>query len=140
VSSNHTTTRDASAGHEEIDVTGASDSLQRYRIIDVREPHEYDGELGHIAGSRLVPLGELIERLDAGHSPHDVLGIEAETDGALAALLIVCRSGGRSGKACVRLVEAGLSGVVNLAGGMLEWNRAGLPVHRATADHPEQTG
>jgi len=44
--------------------------------------------------------------------------------------LLVCRSGNRSGKACDLLAKHGLAGGTNLAGGMIEWNRRGLPVVR----------
>jgi rhodanese-related sulfurtransferase len=45
-------------------------------------------------------------------------------------LLLVCRSGGRSGQVAQALARAGFSKVMNLAGGMVAWNAAGLPVER----------
>jgi len=122
--------------HEEITVLEASRGLARYRIVDVRQPEEFTGELGHIAGSLLLPLGELIERLERGHEPGDVFA--SDTD---EAYLLVCRSGNRSGQACARLAEAGVPRVLNLLGGMLEWNRLGLPVVRLAEDvDAERTG
>lgn len=88
----------------------------RARFIDVREPDEFTGELGHIAGSELVPLGGL-ERAARGWS-HD------------QRLVIVCRSGARSGRAASHLVAVGFRDVINLAGGMIGWNQAGLPIER----------
>jgi rhodanese-related sulfurtransferase len=91
--------------------------LADYQIVDVREPAEWDGELGRIPGSILIPLGELEQRLG-----------ELQRAGAL---LLVCRSGNRSGKACARLLELGFEAPTNLAGGMIAWNEAGLAVERA---------
>lgn len=85
-------------------------------LIDVREAEEYRGELGHIAGSRLVPLREFSERA-----------------GELAMLkdrqiVTVCRVGMRSATAAAILTGLGCEQVWNLKGGMLEWNDARLPV------------
>ena len=85
-------------------------------LIDVRDDDEYRGELGHIAGSRLVPLREFSERA-----------------GELAMLkdhqiVTVCRVGMRSATAAAILTGLGCDQVWNLKGGMLEWNDARLPV------------
>jgi rhodanese-related sulfurtransferase len=45
-------------------------------------------------------------------------------------IVVVCRAGARSATAAVILREAGFARVRNLAGGMLAWARAGLPVQR----------
>jgi sulfur dioxygenase len=84
--------------------------LGRFRLIDVRDAEEYDGELGHIVGSELVPLATIAEY--AGNWP--------TTD----PMLLVCRSGVRAEKACNVLRERGFVNVTNLAGGMLAWNDA----------------
>jgi len=87
------------------------------RLIDVREPGEFDAELGHIPGAELVPLAA-------------VEGAAATWDhGTL--LVMVCRSGARSGRAALALVRQGFQRVVNLDGGMIAYNAAGLPVVRA---------
>ncbi|HNN90922.1 MAG TPA: rhodanese-like domain-containing protein [Pseudomonadota bacterium] len=83
------------------------------RMIDVREPHEFTGELGHIPGAELVPLATVATAAAAWDRQAD--------------LLIVCRSGGRSGRAAQQLVALGFRRVMNLAGGMLAYNQAGLP-------------
>ncbi|MCL4228846.1 MAG: rhodanese-like domain-containing protein [Myxococcales bacterium] len=85
-------------------------------MIDVREPHEFTGELGHVAGSKLVPLATLLDAARAW--PRD------------EELVLVCRSGNRSGRAAQALAGAGFTRLYNLAGGMLAWNAAGLPVER----------
>lgn len=118
--------------YREIDVREAHRDLDRYHVVDVRQPEEYVGELGHIAGSRLVPLGELVERLEGGRPADEVVSGDVSRP-----WLLVCRSGNRSGQACARLLEAGVTEVVNLVGGMLEWGRAGLPVRRGPASEAE---
>ena len=85
--------------------------LAAFRILDVRQPDEFHGELGHLPGAELVPLDRLEGRLQA---------LEADEP-----VLVVCRSGARSSMACARLSAAGLSVVYNLAGGMLGWNAQG---------------
>jgi sulfur dioxygenase len=87
-------------------------------LIDVREEDEYRGELGHIAGARLIPLRELPERLDelANAKGRDVVAI--------------CRVGVRSATAAAILTGLGFEHVWNLKGGMLEWKDAQFPVER----------
>jgi rhodanese-related sulfurtransferase len=43
-------------------------------------------------------------------------------------LLLVCRSGGRSGRATAQLAQMGFTDVTNMAGGMLAWAASGLPM------------
>ena len=85
-------------------------------LLDVREPEEFVGELGHIAGSILVPLDMLERRLPklAGYHDRDVV--------------VVCRVGARSATAGAILERAGFHSVYNLEGGMLAWLAAQLPV------------
>lgn len=100
----------------EIDVDAARERLGDFRIVDVREPAEFEGPLGHIAGAELIPLGSV-----ADAAPQLREG---------KPLLVVCRSGNRSGKACARLAELGVLAPTNLAGGMIAWNREELPAER----------
>jgi len=83
------------------------------RLIDVRTPSEY-GEI-HIGGSILMPL----DRLDPGqiHGP----------------VVLVCRSGKRAEQARQKLAAAGCADLAVLEGGVLGWERAGLPVKRGKA-------
>lgn len=83
-------------------------------VIDVREPDEYRGELGHVAGAVLIPLESL--QAAAHGLPRD------------RAFVMVCRSGGRSGRAALDLVAMGFPRAASLAGGMVEWNAKNLPV------------
>jgi glyoxylase-like metal-dependent hydrolase (beta-lactamase superfamily II)/rhodanese-related sulfurtransferase len=87
-------------------------------LLDVREPEEFVGELGHVEGALLVPLDALERRLPklAGYVDRDVI--------------VVCRAGARSASAGAILRRAGFQHVINLQGGMLAWVEAGLPVQR----------
>ncbi|MCB0419665.1 MAG: rhodanese-like domain-containing protein [Bdellovibrionales bacterium] len=85
-------------------------------LIDVRQPDEYTGELGHIPNSKLVPLGVFPQHL-------------GEFTGEKTVVL-VCRSGNRSAQAAAFAKENGISKVVNMAGGMMAWNEHGLEVSR----------
>jgi len=85
-------------------------------LVDVREPHEFSGELGHVPGAILVPLATLIDAA-ASWDP-------------LREIVLVCRSGARSTHAAMELVKRGFRNVYNLRGGMLAWNEARLPVER----------
>jgi hydroxyacylglutathione hydrolase len=86
------------------------------RLLDVREPHEFVSELGHVQGSELVPLGSLPAQL-------------ARFSGETREIIIICRSGMRAGQAADFLAKQGLKARV-LAGGMLAWNQAQLPISR----------
>jgi rhodanese-related sulfurtransferase len=99
--------------HELNDRLAASEALL---LIDVRQANEYRGELGHIAGSRLVPLSEFSER--AG----ELGGLKDRQ------IVTVCRVGVRSATAAAILTGLGCEHVLNLKGGMLAWNDARLPV------------
>lgn len=85
-------------------------------MIDVREPSEYTGELGHIHGAELVVLGSLPDRIDS--LPKD------------KPLVFICKSGGRSARAAAFAQANGFDQVYNMRGGMLLWNSLGLPVER----------
>ena len=84
-------------------------------LLDVREPEEFVGELGHIKGALHVPLDVLAHRLPklAGYFGREVV--------------VICRSGARSATAGAILRQAGFAHVRNLGGGMLEWNAHRLP-------------
>lgn len=87
-------------------------------VVDVREPEEFVGELGHIEGALPIPLDTLQKRLPklTGYVDRD--------------LVLVCRAGARSASACAMLRQAGFPKVENLEGGMLAWVEAGQPVQR----------
>jgi len=92
--------------------------LREVHIVDVREPDEFSGPLGHVPGARLVPLGTLTKSVDqlAKDKP----------------IVTVCRSGARSAQATVLLGKAGFDRVANLSGGMLRWRAQRHSVEGAT--------
>jgi rhodanese-related sulfurtransferase len=83
-------------------------------VLDVREDKEYAS--GHIPKARHIPLGQLAGRLP-------------ELDKYKGKpILVTCRSGQRSARACRTLKKAGFETVYNQAGGIIAWERANLPV------------
>lgn len=85
-------------------------------VIDVRDTGEFDA--GHIAGARHVPEKQLAERLKE---------LEKFKD---RALIVVCRSGTRSGAAVQVLRGNGFNEAVNLSGGIGAWQQAGMPLEK----------
>jgi rhodanese-related sulfurtransferase len=85
-------------------------------VLDVREPDEY--KAGHVLNSKLIPLGKLKERIG-----------ELEKYRGLP-IVVVCRSGSRSGTACVLLGKEGYAQAYNLAGGVTAWQRSKLPLEK----------
>ncbi len=87
------------------------------QIIDVRRDEEFNNELGHIAGAKLVTLGDsLFKFLESGDRNQEIV--------------FVCRSGGRSGQATLYSHSLGYEKTVNMTGGMLRWNELQLPTER----------
>ena len=80
-------------------------------IVDVRDPAEFDGELGHIPGAKRIPLNEL---------PTRYRELEALED---SRIIVVCRAGVRSTTAAAMLTALGFSRIQNLAGGMIAWKQ-----------------
>jgi len=74
-------------------------------LIDVRE--EWEFREGRIPGAILLPLGKLDKN-------YQQLGTDAK-------IILVCRSGNRSGTAAKFLAEKGYKNVYNMVGGMLAW-------------------
>jgi glyoxylase-like metal-dependent hydrolase (beta-lactamase superfamily II)/rhodanese-related sulfurtransferase len=102
------------AGVWEIDPHGLEEHQGALQILDVREPNEFIGPLGHIKDAVLIPLGQLAERTD--ELSHD------------RPIVAVCRAGGRSTQATVILQKAGFKEIANLTGGMLRWRAEGHPI------------
>jgi rhodanese-related sulfurtransferase len=88
-------------------------------LIDVRTPAEYDEV--HVEGARNIPLDRL-----------DPRAIAAEHAGKTGGpLYFVCKSGGRSQKACEQMIAAGVNDVVSVEGGTSACEAAGLKVARS---------
>ncbi len=90
-------------------------------LIDVRTPGEYNGPLGHIKGAELKPVQQIEQWSSQLDSVKD------------KKILLVCHSGNRSGFASRYLQKKGFAHIYNIMGGMLAWNRAGLPVEKEAA-------
>jgi sulfur dioxygenase len=95
------------AGIWEVDPHWVEENLREVQVIDVREPDEYTGPLGHIPGAALIPLGGFAEAAPklAKDKP----------------IVTVCRAGGRSAQAFTTLKKLGFDRIANLPGGMLRW-------------------
>jgi len=83
-------------------------------ILDVREDKEFAS--GHIPKAKHIPLGKLAGRIQ-----------ELERYKGKP-ILVTCRSGQRSARACGMLKKAGFETVYNQEGGIIAWERANLPV------------
>jgi len=83
-------------------------------VLDVREENEY--KAGHVLNSKLIPLGKLNARIGELEKYRD------------RSIVVVCRSGIRSAKACVTLGKNGFTQVHNLSGGVNAWQKAKLPL------------
>ena len=92
-------------------VTAAQVDADAY-LLDVREPDEWTA--GHAPGAHHVPMMEIPARMS--EVPND------------AEVVVVCRSGGRSGQVVSYLMGNGWDNVRNLDGGMQSWATAGRNV------------
>lgn len=88
---------------------------KKLKLIDVRRPDEFNGELGHIEGAVLITLGEqLTNYLNTGNREDEIV--------------FICRSGGRSGNATIESIKLGYKFTANMVGGMIKWNEEKQPV------------
>jgi sulfur dioxygenase len=102
------------AGIHEIQPPMLEENIAAAQVVDVREPGEWNGPLGHIAQARLIPMGQLAARA-------------SELD-RTRPIVTACRTGARSAQAVVILQRLGFANVANLAGGIIRWRASGLPV------------
>ena len=101
-------THQATTGVPEVTVEELKAKIDRgddFVLVDVREPNEY--QICRIAGSKLIPLGELAQRTGE---------LDRDRD-----MIVHCKMGGRSAKAVSLLQERGFTRARNLKGGILEW-------------------
>lgn len=105
-------------GVKDVDINGALQLINHKNafVLDVREPAEY--ESGHLLNAKLVPLGKLKERANE---------LEKHKD---KPVVVVCRSGNRSGTACAILTKLGFTQTYNMMGGMMAWQKSNLPVQK----------
>lgn len=86
-------------------------------VVDVCEADEFAA--GHVVGAKNIPLAQLEEKL-AGAVKNKTLP-----------LILVCKSGARSGRAVAIAKKLGFERAQSLAGGMGAWRTANLPVEKA---------
>lgn len=105
-------------GINDVDANGALQLINHKNafILDVRQPEEYKN--GHLLNSQLIPLGNLQARIGELAKYKD------------RPIVVVCRSGQRSGSACVTLAKQGFTQAYNLAGGVMAWQKANLPTQK----------
>lgn len=103
-------------GYRDVDPARVDAARGKTRIVDVREPAEFTGELGHIKEAELVPLATVEAAAQKWDREQEIV--------------LVCRSGNRSGRAAAALAAMGFKRVMNMVGGMLAWNEAKLAVER----------
>lgn len=101
------------AGVPEVEPDWVARHLSEVTVLDVRSEPEFNGELGRIVGSLLIPLDELRTRMD-----------EIPDDKPIVA---ICQSGKRSGMATQILMNTGHEAVANVPGGLIHWSRLALP-------------
>jgi sulfur-carrier protein adenylyltransferase/sulfurtransferase len=89
-----------------IDVKAKLDRGDKFLLLDVREPHEY--QICNIPAAKLIPLGDLPKRVN-------------ELDPS-AEIIAHCKSGMRSAKAVDFLKQSGFKKVRNMKGGILAWS------------------
>lgn len=83
-----------------------------YLVVDVRTPGEYTSK--HIVGVANIPL--------------DKIGDHREELKKYDTVYVHCNTGNRSGQACMQLDELGLNNVVNVSGGLADWQEQGFSV------------
>ncbi|MGA8146420.1 MAG: rhodanese-like domain-containing protein [Gallionellaceae bacterium] len=105
-------------GVKEVDIAAALQLINHKNalILDVREENEFKG--GHILNARLIPLLNLKDRIGE---------LERYRE---QPIVIVCRSGNRSATACALLGNRQFGHAYNLVGGMMAWQKAGMPVEK----------
>jgi len=93
----------------EIDAVALKARLDRgdkFQFIDVREPNEY--QIASIPGAKLIPLGDVPKRVGELDPNQEVI--------------VHCKMGGRSAKACDFLRQSGFKNVKNMLGGITAWS------------------
>jgi adenylyltransferase/sulfurtransferase len=89
-----------------IDVKAKLDRGDKFLLLDVREPHEY--QICNIPSAKLIPLGDLPKRVNE---------LDPSTE-----IIAHCKSGMRSAKAVDFLKQSGFKKVRNMKGGILAWS------------------
>ena len=85
-------------------------------VVDVCEADEFAA--GHVVGAKNIPLGELEEKL------------QGVVKNKALPLILVCKSGARSGRAVGIAKKLGFENAQSLSGGMGAWRTANLPIEK----------
>lgn len=94
------------------DLKAKLDAGEQIHLVDVREPHEHaEFNIGGI----LLPLGK-VQTMQVD----EIEDLKDET------IYVYCRSGNRSGQACLILGTMGFQNLVNVTGGMLAWQERNM--------------
>ncbi len=104
---------------EELNPWDLQEKLERgdpILIVDVREPSEFIGEMGHISGSINIPTSQIAS------------GFEDMKKNFQGEIVLVCHTGERSYAVCRYLMEQGLEKVSHIRGGIVQWHLSGLGV------------
>ena len=112
---------DAGSAGDDWDITATElnewfQSGRKFRLIDVREPHEL--AISQIAGAEVLPMGQLASRMHELDSAEEIV--------------VMCKVGTRSVRAVDILYSAGFRKIKNLKGGINAWARAvdtSLPIY-----------
>ncbi|MHA1598739.1 MAG: rhodanese-like domain-containing protein [Alphaproteobacteria bacterium] len=89
-------------------------------VIDVRSPEEFTGKLGHVPGAVNLQGGDVNKRLtDAGGQLNELKNEK---------VFVTCRTHNRSPRTARILKKAGFTNIAIVKGGMVSWNKEGLPV------------
>ncbi len=102
-------------GVAEVPATWAAAHRETFDFVDVRQPHELIGPLGAAEGVTNVPLDSFLSDLPSRDPAQP--------------LVLICRSGRRSGLAVAACEAAGFTAVASVEGGTLDWNRSVLGQH-----------
>jgi sulfur-carrier protein adenylyltransferase/sulfurtransferase len=112
---------------EELDPADARAELSRGDavLVDTREQHEWDE--AHLEGATLIPPDSVAERIESAAPDHS------------QRVILYCRVGNRSARAADQLEgELGYEDVASIAGGIVAWEQAGLPVVQTEGMTAEQ--
>ncbi len=92
------------------------DNKQEMLLLDVRNQTDFNGEQGHIAQAKLLPLEELKQRLSEINNYKN------------KSVITICRTDKRSSQAAKILIDLGFENVKVARMGMTDWNRQGFPL------------
>ncbi len=99
-------------GLPEVSAGWVHDNLGRFRLVDIRGPEEL-AEFGRVAHAEHIEMQRFVG--EAEHLDHD------------APLVVMCASGGRSGRVVLALGTMGFTAAASLEGGLFGWRSGGLP-------------